>query len=172
MFVLALIIVSMPGIATASTADTIAHMCDNGKFDQYVQNNRSAFEQGLLTHAHTISTMYPISSAMSSCVQQLTNTIASLPSLQNPLNAGGALNSGIMNGIIQGACSAALDTVTSAQNSVLNLSKICSPIPQFNLSIETPIFNTTSCSGSLEYSLMTGFVAPTTSIYTYSQYQQ
>ncbi len=170
MLALAIVLASSP--ATASTADAIAHMCDDGKFDQYVQNNRSAFEQDLLAHAHTISTQYPIASAMSSCVQKLTNTIASLPNHQNPLSAGNSLNASIINSIVQNTCSAALDTITSAQGSVLNMSKICLPLPNFSLSVETPTFNALSCSGSFEYSTMTGFVAPSASIYTYYQYQQ
>jgi hypothetical protein len=158
--------------AMAMTADAISHMCDDGRFDQAVQNNRSAFDQALLAHAHTIGTMYPISSAMSACVQKLTTMISSLPNLQNPLSAGSTMNSAIINGIVGSTCEAALDSITSIQNSALNLSKICLPTPQFNVSLDLPSFNVSSCSGGYQYSTLTGFVAPPSTIYTYSQYQQ
>jgi hypothetical protein len=170
--VLVLTLALTPALAMASTADSISKMCDSGKFDQAVQYNRSAFDQELLVHAHTISTMYPISSAMSACVQKLTTLISSLPSLQNPLNTGNTMNTAIMNGIIGSTCDAALDSITSIQNSALNLSKICLPTPQFNISLDLPSFNVSSCSGGYQYSALTGFVAPPSMIYTYSQYQQ
>jgi hypothetical protein len=167
-----LTVVITPFQARASAADNISKMCDNGKIDQVIQNNRSAFEQSLLTHAHSISTMYPISSAMSSCAQRLMELISSLPSLENPLDAGNALNSVIMNSVTGASCDTALDSISSVQKSALNVSKICLPLPQFNLSLELPTLNVPSCSGSLEYSALTGFVAPPSAIYTYSQYQQ
>lgn len=158
-------------IAGQSAAASISTMCDDGSFDKTVQNNRSAFNQGLLTHAENISTFFPVASTMSSCVQQLTTELASLPNLANPLSGGGGIVKALLDAIVSSTCSAAMDSISSVQTGITNLAKICVPLPQFNLSLDLPTLKTTQCAGNLQLSLTTGFVPQPTNLYSFTQYQ-
>lgn len=135
-------------------------------------NNNRANQQALNNLAHNISTLYPVMSAWNACVQSLMTILQGLPNLSDPFGLTGSIITTLIAGVINGACSLAMSTVTQLENVLKSELTICLPLPSFGLNM-SPSFSATTCSGGLQLSLISGFSQhPEYSTYGYSQYQR
>ncbi len=139
--------------ADASTID-----CSAGNaIDAAVAHNRTAFQQELVNLANNINNMFPIAPALDACVNNAIKLITSLPGIGNPFGTviAAALTQ-VINTLINSVCSQVMGEITSIQNAVVNLTKICLPLPDFG-SLRLPKFNVPGCSGGLALSPLGSF---------------
>ncbi|MDR3450772.1 MAG: hypothetical protein P4M15_13685 [Alphaproteobacteria bacterium] len=152
-------------------AQSIKTMCDDGQFDKDINNANSDWMRQLMTGAHNINTMFPIEPALNQCVQNLMQTFSKFPSLADPMNIASSLINPIIDNVISSTCSQVMGTVTSAQTALTNLTKICIPMPSFNINLDLPTYNATACSGGTQISPISGWSSPQISSPTFNQYQ-
>ncbi|MGB9153054.1 MAG: hypothetical protein WCD70_08205, partial [Alphaproteobacteria bacterium] len=144
----------------------------NNAIDTQANTNSDAEAQQLFTAATNVGSAFPIAPAMNQCLTNLMNIFSELPTLADPLGLVGGAVTGLITGLIGQVCSAVIATITSAQNALLNLTKICLPLPTFG-GIDLPQLTEPTCAGGLQLNFLSGFASPSaTAAYNYSQYLQ
>ena len=162
----------VPGAQPINTPNCPGAANGGNGLDNLARSNLTAFTQALFAAAHNVNTMFPVAPAMNQCLTTLMNAFSALPGLADPLGVAGAAVAGLLTGIVGQICSQIMGEVTSVQNSLLNMTKICLPMPSFG-GIDLPQWNQQGCSGGLQLNFLTGFAAPSSNaIYNYSQYLQ
>ena len=167
---LSFLAVFMPHQARADVTP-ITTMCNDGSRDANTANNRSAHSQAIFVLGHNINTMFPLIPAYNQCIQNLENILVKLPNLADPWNIAQAVIAPIVQGLIGNICSQIMSTITSAQNAITQLTKICLPMPKFDIKLDLPTFKAQACSGGIVISPITGFTSPARPFQGYSQYQ-
>ncbi len=143
-------------IPTGADAPVATNDCPSGNAtDEAYFTNKSADMQRTAQNMFNINTLYPIATSANSCIGNLLNAFNKLPAIMsspNPLLAAITAVAGqIVSQVINSTCQSALGTVTSAQNALTNLTKICLPIPKFN-GLDLPTISAPSCSGGITVS--------------------
>lgn len=162
----------VPGVQPINTPNCPGAANGGNGLDNAARTNLTAYTEMLFAAAHNVNTMFPIAPAMNQCLTNLMNVFSALPGLADPLGLVGAAIASLLTGIVGQICSQVMGVVTAAQNSLLNITKICLPMPRFG-GIDLPQWNQPGCTGDLQLNFLSGFAAPaSTAIYNYSQYLQ
>jgi hypothetical protein len=142
------------GAAVAPHVDTKRCQTGNSLMNAY-QNNNQLRQQQLSALVHNISTLFPIAPALNACVQNIMNAFKLLPGLGNPIAFAASMVTNLLTGIINQVCSQIMGVITQAQTALTNMTKICLPLPKFNLKLDLPTFSAPSCSGGTSFSPIT-----------------
>jgi hypothetical protein len=152
----------------------------NNSIDVTARNNNSAQAQALFTVANNVGTLFPISSAINACLTNITSAIQSLSTIGSAVPDPMGIIDGIVSTIvaniasqvINSTCSSIVASINSVQQSLLNITKICLPMPSFG-GFDVPQWNQQGCSGGTQFNLLTSTGVPSSAaVYNYSQYLQ
>jgi hypothetical protein len=115
--------------------------CDDLALDTAVQTQNTAFNQKRMTIAQNVNLMFPQIPALGQCVQTVMNLFTKIGSA-NPLSGlTSSILTGIINQVVSQACSAVTSQLTAITSAVSNLVKVCLPMPQFNLTLDSSILS-------------------------------
>ena len=150
---------TVPGAQPINTPGCPGAANGTNSLDNAARTNLTAVTEALFTAAHNIGTAFPIIPAGNACMQNLLAAMSGLPGLADPLGVVTTAIGGLLTGILGQVCSQVMGEITSIQNSLLNLTKVCLPMPKFG-GIDLPKWNQQSCSGGLQLNFLTAFGAP------------
>ncbi len=154
---LSLLVIFAPQHAYADDADPCppGNIIDKG---YALDNNKVQQEEQIAIYNFNDS--FPLAKAANECVEKLMSLFSTLPTLADPLNLFNVAIMAFLNSILNQLCSAAMGVITSAQQALVNLTKICLPLPSFG-AITVPHFSAASCSGAITITPLS-FSSPST----------
>jgi hypothetical protein len=143
---------SMPTIYDQTTAPSlgVADPCADGKFDNAALAARNAAAQDKVAKIVDITNQFPVLQASNACIEGIINALQKTASLADPFGMGGIVDT-IIIGLINQACTSALQVINGVQNLIKNTFTICLPKPNLNLKLNTNI-NSSPCSGGIAFS--------------------
>lgn len=131
--------------------------------DKTFAHNLAAIEQDQSQTAAKVAAQYPLPPVVNACVQNIMTISSQLPGLADPLSVLKAVETSIVNSVVNQACSQVLGSITSVQDSITNITKICLPIPTFGVDLNLPKFSASACTGGTQLSTLTPFSSANTS---------
>ena len=155
---LSLLVIFAPQHAYADDADPCpkGNPIDTGAA---VDNNKFQQEREIAIYNFNVTT-FPLAKAANECVENLMKAFSLMPKLVDPLNLFNMIVDGFLMAILNQVCSGLMGMITSAQQSLVNLTKICLPLPSFG-PIIFPHFNAPACSGAITITPLS-FSSPST----------
>lgn len=129
--------------------------CPSGNAaDSIYYNNSAGHLQRAMNVIQNINNANPVQAAMTTCVLNVMKVIQSLTTMVDNQNLFGTIADAILSSIIVSlinqVCSQVTSLINQAKTALINLTKICIPLPHFSLphfSLTTP-----SCTGGIVFS--------------------
>ena len=130
----------------------------NNPVDGYIRNSANAVGENTSKAASaTWQNMPKIDYKKNYCIANLVkiyqNFHESTSSITDPLNIVNFIVEGAINTLVSQVCSAVTTELTTDLNSITALTKICVPLPRFNLG-GIPALHLSSCSGGMQFSMV------------------